>query len=92
MKPIGHARDPAGAAEQLVGDLVHAQRVLGRELEPPQQLELRPGEVRARLEPLIERGLDDSVGLLEVHPGGHPVTVGGADLRAHVFSTVRSIS
>src|ERR1700730_9024066 len=68
FEPVGDSRRPTRAAHQLSRDLAHLERVAGRELQPHEELELRPREVGFGAEALVNTRLDDAERLLQVDP------------------------
>src|SRR4029077_14068928 len=64
-------------------DLVHLERVVGRELQPHQELELGPRKVGFGAEALVDARLDDAERLLEVHPGADLVLACPLQLQFH---------
>src|SRR6202011_5666122 len=72
------------AAHQLSRDLAHLERVIGRELQPHEELELRPREVGFGAEALIDTRLDDAERLLQVDPGTNLVLARRLRLQFHL--------
>jgi len=50
---------------------------VGRNLQAHQQLELGPREVGGRSQPLLDLGLDDARGLVQVDPGPDLIPLAG---------------
>src|SRR5258708_16348540 len=69
FKPVGDSRRPARAAHQLSRDLAHLERVIAGELQPHEELELRPREVGFGAEPLGDTRLYNAECLLQLDPG-----------------------
>src|SRR5258706_12472428 len=84
LKPVGDSRRSARAAHQLSRDLAHLERVISRELQPHEELELGPREVGFGAEAVVDARLDDAERLLQVDPGANLVVARPLCLQFHL--------
>src|SRR3984893_19290454 len=84
FQSVSDSRRPTRAARQLSRDLVHLERMVGRELQPHEELELGPREVGFGAEALVDARLDDAERLLQVDPGTNLVLARRLRLQFHL--------
>src|SRR3981081_320463 len=88
LQPIGDAGRSARAAHKLGRDLAHLELAVGRDLQTHKQLELGPGEIGGRSQPLLDLGLDDARGLGQVDPGPDLIPVRSEGLHLHIAHAI----